>query len=96
MKKYNITYCKRFTAKNGKSYVSLELQSQTVSTNAEGVALGKKTYSILANADKVPAEYCYGGVAECSISFDKQSGKPFAYNFKVPEPETTFIDESEV
>lgn len=94
MKKYNITYCKRFTAKNGKDYVSLELQSRDISVTAEGVKLGTKTYQVLPSAAKVPAEYCYGGIAECCISFDKKTGNPFAYNFQLPKEETEFSDSS--
>lgn len=83
MKKYNITYLKRFTAKNGKDYVSMELQSQTPSVSAEGDLLGNKTYAIIASAEKVPVSYMVNGVAECCLSFNKRTGKPFAYNFIV-------------
>lgn len=95
MKKYRITYINRFTSKtNNKAYVSMELQSLEVKVSAEGTPIGKKTFSILASAGNVPPQYCYDGIAECCISFDKKTGKAFGYNFKVPS-DVTFADTEE-
>lgn len=95
MKKYNITFLKRFKANNGKDYVSMELQSQKPSVSKEGVMLGYHTYPIIASAEKVPATYVFGGVVECCLSFDKETGRPFAYNFVEPKSEEPVVNQPE-
>lgn len=82
MKKYQVSYIRRFKGKdNGVDYVSLELKATTPSTSKEGVYLGHKTYNVICKAEKFPADVVADDFVNCCVSFDKETGSPFAYKF---------------
>ena len=82
MKKYKVTYMRKFKAKNEKIYCALELASVEPSKDKnDGTYFGHRTYSILTKAENIPSDVLPGYYIKCSLSFDKESGRPFAYNF---------------
>lgn len=99
MKKYKVTYMRKFTAKNEKLYAALELTSVEASKDkTSGEYLGHRTYSILTKAENIPDGVSPDSYVNCSVSFDKETGRPFAYGFKsvaADEPETQFEGSAE-
>ena len=89
MKKYKVNYLKKFVGKtNGVTYLSLELGATTPSKDKEtGELLGYKTYGILCKAENFPKETKVGDFVECFVSFDKETGKPFACGFNACQAE---------
>lgn len=82
MKKYKVNYLRRFTANNGKNYCALEITSvESSKDKVSGAYLGHRTYSVLTKSEKIPADVLPDDYIKCSISFDKKTGKPFAYDF---------------
>lgn len=91
MKKYKVTYMRKFTAKNEKLYCALELASIEASKDKNsGEYLGHRTYSILTKAENIPADVFPDDYVKCSVSFDKETGRPFAYNFSKCSSEESF------
>lgn len=88
MKKYKVTYMRKFKAKNEKLYCALELASVEPSKDKnDGTYFGHRTYSILTKAENIPSGVLPDDYIKCSVSFDKESGRPFAYNFSKCSPE---------
>lgn len=91
MKKYKVTFMRKFTAKNKKLYCALELTSVEASKDkSSGEYLGHRTYSILTKAENIPADVLPDDYVKCSVSFDKETGRPFAYNFSKCSFEESF------
>lgn len=81
MKKYKVSFMRKFTAKNEKQYCALELLSVEASKDKNtGIYLGHRTYSVLTKAENVPYEVGPDNYVSCSVSFDKETGRPFVYN----------------
>lgn len=81
MKKYKVTFMRKFTAKNGKDYCALELTSVEASKDKNtDVYLGHRTYSVLTKVENVPPTVLPDDFVSCSVSFDDKTGRPFVYN----------------
>lgn len=81
MKKYKVTFMRKFTAKNEKEYCALELLSVEASKDkVSGDYLGHRSYSVLTKVENVPPTVLPDDYVSCSVSFDKESGRPFVYN----------------
>lgn len=91
MKKYKVTYMRKFKAKNEKFYCALELTCVEPSKDKnDGTYFGHRTYSILTKAENIPSDVLPDDYIKCSVSFDKESGRPFAYNFSKCSLEESF------
>lgn len=99
MKKYKVTFMRKFTALNGKDYCALELTSVLGSKDkTSGAYLGHRTYSVLTKPENIPDGVSPDSYVNCSVSFDKETGRPFAYGFKsvaADELETQFEGSAE-